>query len=276
MAKPGEVMEKVAAGAALVEATGSLNQLLARVDVKARFEEVLGKKSAGFMSSIISAANANAQLKVADPKTILSAAVMAATLDLPINQNLGFAHLVPYKDNKAGVTRCQFQIGWKGFVQLAMRTGQYKTMNAVEIYEGELKRYDRVTGEIEIDLTAKKSDVVVGYVAFFRLLNGFEKYHYMTREAVEKHAKRYSKAFSQDYGPWKSNFDAMALKTVVKALLSKWGILSVQMERAIQADQAVILDPGKPTDSELTLDFVDHGPEVEDAAGTAIEPATKA
>lgn len=274
MAKTGEVMAKVSSGGSVVEAAGgSLTSLLARVDVKKRFEEILGKKAAAFMSSVISAANANAQLKVADPKTVLSAAVMAATLDLPINQNLGFAHLVPYKNNKDGVTRCQFQLGTKGFVQLAMRTGQYKTMNAEVVYEGELKSWNRVTGEIEIDLASKKSDVVVGYVAFFRLLNGFEKYYYMDRQTMERHGRRYSKAF--DFGPWKTDFDAMGKKTVLKLLLSKYGILSVQMERAIQADQGVILDAGKATESEVAVDFID-AEKLDEEAGSAIEPAPSA
>lgn len=273
MAKTGEIMEKVSAGGAMQEAVGTLSQLLTRIDVRKRFEEILGTRAPAFMSSIISAYNANALLKTADPKTVLSAAMMAATLDLPINQNLGFAHLVPYKNNKDGVTRCQFQIGWKGFVQLAIRTGQYKTMNAVPLYEGQIKVVNHITGEIELDENGKKSDVVVGYCAYFRLLNGFERYYYMTKEAVEKHGRRYSKSY--ETGNWKVNFDAMALKTVVKLLLSKWGILSVQMERALSADQGVILDPGKPNEADVSVDFVD-AEKVEGEAGTAQEPAASA
>jgi recombination protein RecT len=273
MAKTGEIMEKVSSGGPMQEAVGTLSQLLSRIDVKKRFEEILGSRAPAFMSSIISAYNANALLKTADPKTVLSAAMMAATLDLPINQNLGFAHLVPYKNNRDGVTRCQFQIGWKGFVQLAIRTGQYKTMNAVPLYEGQIKVVNHITGEIELDEAGKKSDTVVGYCAYFRLLNGFERYYYMSKEAVEKHGRRYSKSF--DTGNWKTNFDAMALKTVVKLLLSKWGILSVQMERALTADQAVILDPGKASEAEVSVDFVD-AEKVEEEAGTAQEPGASA
>lgn len=270
MAKINEIAEAVSSGKPLEQEQNTLQSLIQRVDVKKRFEEILGQRAPAFMSSIISAANANQLLRAAEPKSVLSAAMMAATLDLPINSQLGFAHIVPYKNNKTGITVAQFQVGWKGFVQLAMRTGQYKTMNAAEIYEGELKSFNRITGEIEIDLSGKKSDTVVGYVAFFRLMNGFEKYHYMTREGVENHAKRYSKSYGKDYGPWASNFGEMALKTVLKALLSKYGILSVQMERAIQSDQGVIIDAGKVEGSAPQVEFIDNHQDEE--AGTAIEP----
>jgi len=213
-----------------------LETLLSRVDVKRRFEEILGKKAPAFISSIISATKANPQLKVCDPHSILSSAVVAATLDLPINPSLGFAHMVPYSG------KAQFQLGWKGFVQLAIRTGQYKTMNAAEVYEGELKSWNRVTGEIDIDLNGKKSDTVIGYVAFFKLINGFEKYHYMTMAEVTAHAKRYSKSFGSQAGQWHLNFNVMALKTVIKLLLSKYGILSVDMQKALQADQAIVVE----------------------------------
>lgn len=212
----------------------SLKVILDNSSVKARFQEVLGKKSAGFISSILSAVNASKNLQTVEPKSIVSAAMMAATLDLPINSNLGFAHIVPY-GNVA-----QFQMGWKGFVQLAIRTGQYRTMNAAEIYEGELIHWNRVTGIIDVDTSAKKSDTVIGYVAFFRLNNGFEKYIYMTTEEVKKHAKQYSKSYSNPKGQWVLNFNAMALKTVIKMLLSKYGILSIEMQQAIQSDQGVI------------------------------------
>lgn len=211
-----------------------IEQLLGRIDVKKRFDEILGKRAPGFISSIISAVKTNPNLSACDPMSVISSAVIAATLDLPINSNLGFAHIVPYSG------KAQFQMGWKGFVQLAIRTGQYKTMNAAEVYEGELRSWNRITGEIDIDLTGRKSNKAVGYVAFFRLVNGFEKYVYMTREEVEEHARRYSKSYSNKAGQWSQNFNVMALKTVLKLLLSKYGILSVDMQRALAVDQAVI------------------------------------
>lgn len=216
-----------------------LETLVYRTDIKKRFEEILGKKAPAFISSIISATKSNPQLKEADPNSILSSAVVAATLDLPINPNLGFAHIVPYGG------KAQFQMGWKGFVQLAIRTGQFKTMNAAEVYEGELVSWNRVTGEIEIDLNAKKSDAVIGYVAFFRMINGFEKYHFMTADQVKKHGKKYSKSYAKGFGPWVDDFNSMALKTVLKLLLSKYGMLSVEIQKAVQADQAIVKEEGE-------------------------------
>lgn len=247
-----------------------LNQLVGRVDVKRRFEEILGKKAPAFISSILSVASSKKELAVSDPNTILAAAVIAATLDLPINPNLGFAHIVPY----SGVA--QFQMGWKGFVQLAIRTGMYQTMNAAEIYEGELIKYNRITGETVIDEAQKKSDKIVAYVAYFKLTSGFEKHLLMTVDQVTAHAKRYSKSYSKPGTPWQINFDAMALKTVIKMLLSKYGVLSVEMQQAIKYDQGVI----KQTPEGDQVSYPDGSGEVIDAdpiantpdIGTAIEP----
>jgi recombination protein RecT len=218
----------------------TLNSILGNESIKRRFEEILGKKSAGFMSSIVSATKANAELAKCDPNTVISSAVIAATLDLPIQSNLGFAHIVPY-NSKNGM-QAQFQMGWKGYVQLALRTGQYKTINATEIYDGELVSYDRISGDVVLDQMKKKSEKIIGYVAYFKLLNGFEKHLYWTREQVEAHGKKYSKSFNSQYGRWQQDFDSMAIKTVLKLLLSKYGILSVDMQNAITADQAVVND----------------------------------
>lgn len=263
----------------------SLSSLLERVDVKKRFGEMLGNRAAGFMSSIISCSNNNKQLTIAEPMTVISAAAMAATLDLPINPALGFAHIVPYKNVKDGTTKAQFQMGWKGFVQLAQRSRQYQTINADVVYEGELKTHNKLTGEMEYDVDGRKSDKVVGYFAYFRLINGFEKALFMKTEDVEKHGKRYSKSFEYSGSVWKTNFDAMALKTVVKMLISKWGPMSVEMQRAITADQGTVInDGGKEGVPEVVFDdavVVDHVSEpvkvetsnvLDDEAGTAQEP----
>lgn len=249
-----------------------LADLINRVDIKKRFEEVLGKKTPAFISSLLSLTNAKQELLNCDPRTILSAAMVAATMDLPINSNLGFAHIVPY-GNVA-----QFQMGWKGFVQLAIRTGLYQTMNAAEIYEGELISYNRITGETKIDESQRKSDKIVAYVAYFRLKSGFEKYFLMTVEQVNKHAKRYSKSYSKAGTPWQINFEAMALKTVLKLLLSKYGILSVEMQKALEYDQGVVTETtegekveypdGNDQPLETTLETVKR-----DEPGDAIEPA---
>jgi recombination protein RecT len=246
MATTKDVASAVAGGTQLAAApkkTG-LQALLADVSIKQRFEEMLGKKAAGFISSVISVTNQNKLLQTADPMTVISAAAIAASLDLPVNPSLAFAHIVPYKDNKAGTTVAQFQMGWRGFVQLAMRSGKYKTMNVSEVYEGELVKSNRHTGEMEFDETRKASEKVIGYVAYIKLINGFKKYLYMTTEQVTAHGKRYSKSFYSEYGQWEKNFDAMAKKTVLKMLLSMFGILSIEMERAVETDQAVIKDIG--------------------------------
>ena len=154
-----------------------LKSMLANDNVKARFKEILGKKAPGFISSIVAVANSNTLLQKAEPQSIMNAAVVAATLDLPINPNLGFAYVVPYGN------QAQFQMGWRGFVQLAMRSGQYKTINVNEIYEGEIKKSNRFTGEYEFG--ERSSDKIVGYMAYFSLINGFEKFLYMSKEDCE-------------------------------------------------------------------------------------------
>jgi recombination protein RecT len=216
--------------------------LLGGEAVKKRFKELLGSKAPGFISSILSAVNSNTELMNAEPNSIVSAAAIAASLDLPINSNLGFAHIVPYR--KDGHPVAQFQMGWRGFVQLALRTGQYKTINATKVFEGEIQSVNRFTGDVILSQTGKTSDLVVGYLAYFRLINGFEKYYYMSKEEVGTHAKKYSKSYESKFSKWQQDFDAMALKTVLKMLLSKYGILSIGMETAIQADQAMIKDDG--------------------------------
>ena len=223
---------------AVVLAKGqTISQALESADVKNRFREILGSKAAGFMSSILTATQLNPRLATVDPQSVIAAAAIAASLDLPINPSLGFAHIVPYGE------RAQFQIGWKGFIQLAMRSGQYHTMNLAVVHEGEIKKMDPFTGEIEFDAEGKKSNKAVGFVLFFELINGYRKFYYMTREAIEKHGQKYSKTFGQDSGQWKTNFEAMALKTVAKLGLSKYGIMSIEMQKAMTYDQATV-DPG--------------------------------
>lgn len=212
----------------------TLQALLKTKTIRSRFEDVLSKKAAGFMSSILSVYSMNPALQEVDPMSIISSAAIAASLDLPINPSLGFAHLVPYSG------MAQFQLGWKGFVQLAMRSGQYRTLNVVEVYEGQLILNDPFTGLMEFDAAAKKSEKIVGYVAYERLLNGFEKYLYMSVEQVTAHGKKFSKTFAKGKGKWVTDFQAMALKTVIKMLLSKWGVLSIEMQRALAFDQAVV------------------------------------
>lgn len=211
--------------------------------VKAKFREVLGKNADAFVGSLLSLVKNNELLLKAAPNTVIAAAMQAATLKLPINQNLGLAYIVPYWNSKAKENQAQFQMGWKGLVQLAERTGQYKTINASVVYEGQIEDIDFITGNI---IRGRKiSDTVVGYVAYIEFLNGFSKTFYMSKEEVEAHASKYSQSYRKGYGVWKDNFDAMALKTVIKLLISKYGIMSIEMEssslaRALAADQAIM------------------------------------
>jgi recombination protein RecT len=218
---------------------GIIKGYVSSEEIKKRFSEVLGSKAPTFLGSIVSLVSSNTNFNGVDPNTIMASALVAATLDLPINPSLGFAYIIPY-GNKA-----QFQLGAKGVTQLALRTGQYKLINTTEIYAGELVSQNRLTGEIVIDIAKRTSDEVIGYAAFFRLLNSFEKTLYMTVDEVLAHGKKYSKSFSNKNAPWQTDFDGMAKKTVIKLLLSKFGILSVEMQRAIEVDQAVLKNDGK-------------------------------
>jgi recombination protein RecT len=214
----------------------SVKNLLSQENVKSKFQEILKERAAGFTANLAVMVNNSNALSKCDPMTVISAAVVAASLDLPLDPNLGFAAVVPFKD------KAQFQIMYKGLIQLAMRSGQYKTISATEIYEGELVKENRLTGEYEFDFTAKKSEKIIGYAAYFKLLNGFEKTIYRTIEKIDKHGKRFSQTYRSGYGLWKDDFDAMATKTVLKELLSKWGILSIEMQKAIKFDHGVVRD----------------------------------
>ena len=220
---------------------------------KNKFKEMLGNKAAGFLTSLMNTTNGNAQLQQADPNSILKAGAIAATLDLPIDANLGFAYIVPY--NNRGKNEAQFQMGYKGFVQLAIRTGQYKRINVTELYEGQFESYDPITDELKYNLDNKLSDEITHYVAYFQTINGFEKYNVMSKEEIENHAKKFSKTYSSKFSSWQTNFNTMAKKTVLKLLLSKFGILSIEMQTAQKADQAVIKDFDK---NNIEVEYVDN------------------
>lgn len=203
---------------------------------KKKFEEMLGKKAAGFISSIIAVTNSSNYLMKADPATVIGAAAQAAMLDLPINQSLGFAYIVPYKGT------AQFQLGYKGYIQLAQRSGQYVDIGAKTVYEGELEYENRLLDKFRFG--ERTSDKVIGYLAYFRLTNGFEKMLYMTIDEAQAHAKKYSQNYKGGTDKWGlADFNVMAEKTVLKRLLSKYGPLSiesVQMSQALANDGGVI------------------------------------
>lgn len=209
-----------------------VKEIFGRESVMKNLKAMLGNKAQGFATSVLSAVNNNRLLQSADANSIYTSAMVAASLDLPINPNLGFAAIVPYGRS------AQFQIMTRGIIQLAIRSGQYSRITNSIVYEGQLIKQDPFTDEYEFDFNAKKSDKVIGYVAYFRTVGGFEKFFYMTKEEVEAHGRKYSKSYNN--GVWQSDFNSMALKTVLKLLLSKFGILSVEMQRAITLDQAEV------------------------------------
>lgn len=213
---------------------------LRREDVKQKLDELLGKRSNGFVASVIQLVANDKLLSKADYQSIINSAMIAAALNLPIEPSLGYAWIVPY----AG--KGQFQIGWKGFVQLAQRSARYHKINVVEVYENQFKSYNRLTEDFEADMTIDGEGKIVGYVGYFLLDNGFHKLVYWSDKEVRAHAKKYSQAFRSEKAqtPWKdeTGFIGMAKKTVVKLMLAKWGPLSVEMEIAMKTDQGVVED----------------------------------
>ena len=224
------------------------NQVMATKDffskpiVQQKLIELLGKNAQSFATSVLQVVNSNDTLKNADPQTVFSAACMAATLNLPINNNLGFAYIVPFRNNKANRTEAQFQLGYKGFIQLAQRSGQFKRINACATYSDDTEQtvYERLTSL----LPKKPTGQITGYIAYFQLLNGYEAHLAMSIEELNAHSQKYSQTAKKGFGVWKDNFDAMAQKTVIKLLLSKQAPLSIDtpLATAVQADQAVIHD----------------------------------
>lgn len=229
-----------ATGATAVPAQkhSSIQSLMNSPAVMAKISKCLGteKKAAAFASSVISIATGSAQLRDCNPTTILGAAMVAATLDLPIVPTLGMAYIVPYKG------QCQFQIGYKGLIELAERSGVFRSIIDEVVYEGQLVKKNKFTGEYIFDEDAKTSDNVIGYMARFDLTNGFSKTIYWSKEEVEKHARRFSQAYSKGYStPWSTDYDTMARKTVLKALFAKYAPKSISyaLQTAITFDQSV-------------------------------------
>jgi recombination protein RecT len=219
-----------------------LKSILYADSVQEQFKSVLNENAGAFVASIIDLYNTDKTLQMCDPKAVVMEALKAASLKLPINKQLGFAYIIPYKDGKTGQYIPTFQLGYKGYIQLAMRTGAYKYINADVVYEGELIKHDKLTGEIVIDPEKRVSDKKIGYFAYIETLNGFRKTLYMSIEEVTKHAQRYSKSYGSKNSVWATDFDAMALKTVLRLLLSKYGIMSIEMQTAIAEDMVDAAD----------------------------------
>jgi recombination protein RecT len=213
----------------------TIQSLVHNEEFVSKAQDILQDGTPQFMASVLTLANSNKLLGECDPIKLYNCCLMAAALKLPFNQNLGQAYIVPFKGEP------QLQIGWKGFIQLAQRSGQFKRINCSDVREGEILKRDRLTGEIEfewLDDAEREKKPVIGYVAYFELLNGYQQTLYMSKAEVEAHAKKYSQTYKQGFGVWKDNFDAMARKTLIKRILNQFAPLSVDMAKAMEYDQA--------------------------------------
>ena len=222
-----------------------LKALMNTPTMKHKFEEVLHDNANSFMANVMTLVSNDSYLADSEPMSILSGALTAATLNLGLDKNLGYAYLVPFniKDKQTGkwVKKAQFVLGYKGYIQLAQRSAQYQALNVIEIYEGELESWNRLTEEFEFNPNGRVSDEVIGYVGYFELLNGFRKTVYWTKQEIEAHRIANSKDRDKTKlsGVWASDYNAMARKTVLRNMLSKWGILSIEMQQATSSDETV-------------------------------------
>ena len=227
----------------------TVQRIFQREDVRKKFEEIMGKKASAFITSVLQIVASSDLLQKADPMSIYQCAAVAATLDLPLNNNLGFAWIVPYnvrqKDGSYKVV-AQFQIGYKGFKQLALRSGQFQTINQTDVRQGEISERDFLTGEMQFNWIQNEAErlkqPIVGFVSYFKLLNGYEQTFYMSVEQLKAHGAKYSKTYGKAGSKWNDEFEAMASKTVTKLNLSKNAPLSIEMQKAVIYDQAVIND----------------------------------
>ena len=247
----GKIQNQVANTTAqqVAPAQQNVNQLMNTIldgdKLRGRFNELLGERTPQFISSLVSMVNADQNLQRAfyeAPMSVIQSGLKAAAFDLPIDQSLGYAYIVPFKKNFKdengewkSKSEATFILGWKGMNQLALRTGAYKTINVVDVREGELKSYNRLTEEVELDFIEddelRASKPVIGYVGYYRLVNGAEKTIYMTVKQIEAHEKKFRKGKNMGWG-WQNDWDAMARKTVYRQLIGKWGIMSITYQNA--------------------------------------------
>lgn len=237
--------------------------------VKTQINNVIGgKNGTRFITSIVSAVNNNEQLQQCTNQSILSAALLGESLNLSPSPMLGYYYMVPFNDKNKGKV-AQFQIGYKGLIQLAIRSGQYKKINVMSIKKGELEYFDPLNEEIKVKLMidnwdAREKAETIGYYAMFELVNGFKKAIYWSKEQMEAHAMQYSQGYraKKGYTFWEKDFDAMAHKTLLRQILSKWGIMSTELMSAIESDEAVINEDGSKTyvDNEEVIDVPEVTP----------------
>ena len=253
-----------------------LNSVLDKEGMRKRFDELLGKRTPQFVSSIVSMVNADKNLQQAfyeSPMTVIQASLKAAMFDLPIDQSLGYAYIVPFKNYKkdlgAKKMEATFILGWKGMHQLALRTGAYKTINVVDVREGELKSYNRLTEEVKIDFIededARDALPIIGYVGYYRLVNGAEKTVYMSTKSIAAHEKKFRKGEFQGKG-WREDWDAMARKTVYRILIGKWGVMSIDYQTRGEGEQLA-----DAIAADIQEEGLIDGTVVDESTGEAIE-----
>lgn len=242
--------------------------------VKNQINNVIGgKDGTKFIAAVVSAVNTNPALQECTNQSILSAALLGESLKLSPSPQLGQYYMVPFNDKNKGKV-AQFQLGYKGYIQLAIRSGQYKKLNVLAIKEGELIRFDPLEEEIEVKLIddeeAREQAPTIGYYAMFEYTNGFKKAMYWSKKKMEAHALKFSAGYKakKGYTFWEKDFDAMAYKTMLRQLISKWGIMSIEMQSAIDADMAIINEDG-------TKDYVDNAPEADVIDAEVVEDVTE-
>lgn len=258
------VAKKDAANAVAGAKKLQFQALIKSESVQKNLAETLGDatRAKTFTSSLISAVSTNPALRECDGMSIISASLLGEALKLSPSPQLGHYYMVPFKDNKSGSTKATFQLGWKGYYQLALRSGQYRNIDAVAIKEGELDHYDPITGEIKItpieDPIERERAKTVGYYAFFELVNGFKKAMYWPKEKMEAHAIKYSKGYAakKGYTFWEKDFDGMALKTMYRQLIGKYGIMSIEMQQAYVNDMTVQSSPDQESNEPVYFDAV--------------------
>lgn len=246
-----KIQEATTTAAPAAKASQTVNQLMNSIldgeGMRKRFNDLLGKRAPQFISSIVSMVNADKTMQMAfyeSPMTVIQAALKAATFDLPIDQNLGYAYIVPFKNYKKDIGKSVYEatfiLGWKGMHQLALRTGAYKTINVIDVREGELESYNRLTEEVKInfieDEEERESKPVIGYLGYYRLVNGAEKTIYMSIKQIEAHEQKFRKGQNMGKG-WREDFDAMARKTVYRKLIGKWGVMSIDYRTVGEGQQ---------------------------------------
>ena len=259
-----------------------LSSILDGEKMRHRFEEILGKRTPQFLSSLTTMINGTPELTKCfyeSPMSVIQAALKAVSFDLPIDQALGYAYIVPFKNKKRAedgssyyAYEATFILGWKGMHQLALRTGAYKTINVIDIREGELRSYNRLTEEVEVefieDEDARETAPVIGYLGYYRLVNGAEKTVYMTKKQIEVHEQKFRKGQYMGKG-WRDDWDAMARKTVYRILIGKWGVMSIEYQDS-KAGQA-LADQMKSEDTVEDVMIEDLGPNAPEIVPEAVD-----